>query len=116
MIDFDACSTDVLEIFAVKGGDKKRVEVNERTRMDEDRRLFRRAKEAELQSWLDHKVFDVVNKKVADKDRVMRARRLLTWKSTSKAKARLCVLGLDPDLTEVPRDIPTLPALAEASI
>ena len=30
-------------------------------------------KEAELHSWLDHKVFDFVNKKAADKDRVMRS-------------------------------------------
>ena len=38
----------------------------------------------------------------------MRARWVLTWKSTSKAKARLCVLGFhDPDLAEVPRDGPT---------
>ena len=37
------------------------------------------------------------------KCRVMRARGLLTRKSTSKAKARLGVLGFqDPDLTEVP--------------
>ena len=37
----------------------------------------------------------------------MRARWVLTWKSTGKAKARLCVLGFqDPDLTEVPRDSP----------
>ena len=48
-----------------------RVEVNERNITDEDRKLFRRAMEAELQSWLDHEVFDVVNKKVADKDRVI---------------------------------------------
>ena len=33
-----------------------------------------------------------------------------------KAKARLCVLGFqDPDLTEVPRDSPTLSAASEAS-
>ena len=37
----------------------------------------------------------------------MRARWVLTWKSSGKAKARLCVLGFqDPDLTEVPRDSP----------
>ena len=41
---------------------------NVRKMTDEDRKHFRRAKEAELQSWLYHKVFDVVNKKVADKD------------------------------------------------
>ena len=47
----------------------------------------------------------------------MRARWVLTWKSTGKAKARLCVLGFqDPDLTEVPRDSPTLSAASEALI
>ena len=41
----------------------------------------------------------------------------LTWKSTGKAKARLCVLGFqDPDLTEVQRDSPTLSAASEALI
>ena len=47
----------------------------------------------------------------------MRARWVLTWKSIGKAKARLCVLGFqDPDLTEVPRDSPTLSAASEALI
>ena len=42
---------------------------------------------------------------------------VLTWKSTGKAKARLCVLGFqDPDLTEVSRDSPTLSAASEALI
>ena len=74
MINFDESSTDALEIFAVTGGEKKRVEVNERKMTDEERKLFRRANEAALQLWLDHQVFDVVNKKVADKSRVMKAR------------------------------------------
>ena len=55
-IDFDESSTDALEIFAATGGDKKRVEANERKMTDEDKKIFRRAKEAELQSRLDHKV------------------------------------------------------------
>ena len=47
----------------------------------------------------------------------MRARWVLTWKSIGKAKARLCALGFqDPDLTEVPRDSPTLSAASEALI
>ena len=87
MIDFDESLTDVLEIFAVTGGDKKRDVVNERKMTDEVRKLFRTAKEAELQSRLDHKAFDVVNNKAADRDRVMRARWVLTWRSTCKAKA-----------------------------
>ena len=98
MIDFDGSSTDVLEIFAKTGGDKKRVEANNGKTTDEDRKLFRRAKEVALQSWLDHKVFVVV----ADKGPVTRARWVSTEKSNGKAKARLCVLGFqDPDLEEV---------------
>ena len=47
----------------------------------------------------------------------MRARWVLTWKSTGKAKARQCVLDFqDPDLTEVPRDSPTLSAASEVLI
>ena len=84
---------------------------------ESDRKLFRKAKELELQSWIDHRVFDLVKKKFVDQERVMRARWVLTWKSTGKAKARLCVLGFqDPDLTEVPRDSPTLSAASEALI
>ena len=47
----------------------------------------------------------------------MRARWVLTWKSSGKAKARLCVLGFqDPDLTDVSRDSPTLSTASEALI
>ena len=90
------------------GGNKNRIEVNERKMTDGEKKLFRRAKEAELQSWLDHKVFDTL----ADGDRVVRVRWALAW--NSNAKARLCVLGFqDPDLKDVHRDSPTLCAEAE---
>ena len=89
----------------VTARDKKRVQVNERKMTDGVRKLFRRAMEAELRSWMDLTVFDVVNKRVADKDSVMRTRWVLTLKSTDKAKARLCLLEFqDPDMAEVPRD------------
>ena len=82
-----------------------------------DQKLFIKAKELELQSWLDHRVFDLVKKKFVDQERVQRARWVLTWKSIGKAKARLCVLGFqDPDLTEVPSDSPTLSVASEALI
>ena len=49
-----------------------------------------------------------MNMKVADKDGVMRARWVLAWKSTGKAKA-FCVLEFqDADSTEVPRDSPMI--------
>ena len=63
MIDLDESTTNVLEIFAVIGGDKKRVKVIERKMTDGDTKLIRRAKEAEMQSRLEHKVFDVVHKR-----------------------------------------------------
>ena len=101
MVDFDESSTDLLEIFTVTGGDKKRDDVNEKKMTDEDRKLVRRAKEAELQSWLDHKVFDVVNKKVADKDR----RGSQSGKPRHPSASRG---SKTPNLTEVARDSPTL--------
>ena len=109
--------SSVIDVFAANSARRKRVEVSERKLTESDRKLFRKAKELELQSWLDHRVFDLVKKKFVDQEIVMRARCVLTWKSTGKAKARLCVLGFqDPDLTEVPRDSPTLSAASEALI
>ena len=109
--------SSVIDAFAVNSARRKRAEVSERKLTESDRKLFRKAKELELQPWLDHRVFDLVEKKFVDQERVMRARRVLTWRSIGKAKARLCVLGFqDPDLTEVPRDSPTLSAASEALI
>ena len=39
---------------------KRRVEVCGRKLNDQDRALFREAKQMELQSWLEHKVFEIV--------------------------------------------------------
>ena len=104
--------SSVIDVFAVNSARRKRVKVTE-----SDRSLFKKAKELELQSWLDHRVFDLVKKKIVDQERSMRANWVLTWKSSGKAKARLCVLGFqDPDLTEVPRDGPTLSTASEALI
>ena len=109
--------SSVVDVFAVSSARRKRVEVSERTMTENDRNLFRKAKELELQSWLDHRVLDLVNKKLVDQERIMRARWVLTSKSSGKAKARLCVLGIqDSDLTEVSRDSPTLSAASEALI
>ena len=98
------------------GRAKKRVEVNERKMTNGTEKLLGRAKEAALQSWLDRNVFDVAHTTVANKGRVMRDRRVMTWKSTSKAEARLCVLGCKDPALRVHRDSPTLSAQAEALI
>ena len=56
-------------------------------------------------------------KNIVDQERIMRARWVLTWKSSGKAKARLCVLDFqNPDLIEVPCDSPTFSAASEALI
>ena len=99
--------SSVIDVFAVSSARRKRVEVSERKMTESDGKLFRKVKELELQSWLAHRVFDLVKKKFVDQERVMRARWVLTCKSSGKAKARLCVFRFqDPDLTEVPVTVP----------
>ena len=86
--------SSVIDVFAVNSARRKRVEVSERKLTESDRKLFRKAKELEFQSWLDHRVFDLVKKKFVDQERVMRARWVLTWKSTGKAKSTFVRVGL----------------------
>ena len=88
----------MIDVFAVSFARRKLVEVSQRNMTKSDRKLFRKAKELELQSWLDHRVFDLVKIKFVDQERIMRARWVLTWKSCGKAKARLCELVFqDPE-------------------
>ena len=58
--------SSVIDVFAVSSARRKRVEVSERKLTESDRKLFRKAKELELQSWLDHRVFGLVKKKFPD--------------------------------------------------
>ena len=55
--------SSVIDVFAVNSARRKRVEVSERKLTAIDRKLFRKVKELELQSWLDHRVFDLVKKR-----------------------------------------------------
>ena len=64
----------VADVFAVRTAQRKLVEVSERKMTESDRKLFRKAKELELQSWLAHRVFALVRKKFVDQERIMRAR------------------------------------------
>ena len=61
--------SSVIDVFDVNSARRKRVEVSERKLTESDRTLFRKAKELELQSWLDHQVFDLVEKKFVDQER-----------------------------------------------
>ena len=47
--------SSVVDVFAVNSARRKRVEVIERKMTESDRSLVRKAKELELQSWLDHR-------------------------------------------------------------
>ena len=58
--------SSVIDVFAVNSARRKRVEVSERKLTESDRKVFRKAKELELQSWLDHRVFDLVKKRFLD--------------------------------------------------
>ena len=57
------------------------------------RKLFRRAKESDLRSLLGHTVLHVANRKVADKDQVIRAPWVLTWKSSGRANELIVFFG-----------------------
>ena len=74
--------SSVIDVFTVNSARRKRVEVSERKMTESDRSLFKKAKDLELQSWLDHRVFDLVKKNFVDQERIMRARWVLTWKSS----------------------------------
>ena len=75
--------SSVVDVFAVSCARRKRVEVSERKMTESDRKLFRKAKELELQSWLDHRVFDLVKKKFVDQERVVGPDIEVDWKGKS---------------------------------
>ena len=60
--------SSVIDVFAVNSARRKRVEVSESNLSESDRKLFRKAKQLELQSWLDHRVFGLVKKKFVDQE------------------------------------------------
>ena len=60
--------SSAIDVFVVNSARRKRVEVSERKLTESDRKLFRKAKELELQSWLDHRVFHLVKKKFVDQE------------------------------------------------
>ena len=107
------------ELACVASASKRaRAEVQIKDLSSEDRRLFDLAKDAELNCWLQTSALKPVLRKSLNPDQILRSRWVLTWKPVEdqngkvqgrKAKARLVVLGyMDPQLTEVARDAPTL--------
>ena len=104
---------------------KQRTEVKLSVLNAEEQRAFAQAKESEVQNWLKTGTVSKILRTKLAPEQILRCRWILTWKprdetnheipegnsklKTHKPKARLVVLGyMDPQLTEVPRDSPTL--------
>ena len=93
----------------------------------EEKELFRKAKDKEIQSWLSTETVCRILRHQVPIENVMRCRWILTWKPvdegvTNRApqfapKARLVVLGYeDPLVHEIPRDSPTMTKLSRMMI
>jgi transposase InsO family protein len=116
------------DILLATADKRQRTEVKLSTLNAEEKAAFQKAKETEVQNWLTTGTVSRILRSKLAPEQIMRCRWLLVWKDkdpdqvkesaetsmssklrTHKAKARLVVLGyLDPNLTEVPRDSPTL--------
>ena len=91
-----------LDAYLVSSMKRQAVEVNEKYLSPEDRELFRKAKQVEVQNFISAKAFELLpaELKVSRQDAV-RMRWILTWKvkpdGSRKAKARAVLLGyMDP--------------------
>eukprot|EP00435_Cladocopium_sp_Y103_P045324 s1858_g13.t1 len=103
---------------------KQRTEVKLSMLTPNEVKAFEKAKESEVHNWLSTGTVSKILREKLSPEQILRCRWILTWKPLEeinaeqpshsklhdhKAKARLVVLGyLDPNLTEVPRDSPTL--------
>ena len=107
---------------------KQRTEVKLSMLSQEEQQAFKQAKQTEVNNWISTGTVSRVLRDKLAPEQILRCRWLLVWKDreekqiegkstekpesklrTHKPKARLVVLGyLDPNITEVPRDSPTL--------
>eukprot|EP00435_Cladocopium_sp_Y103_P040825 s2199_g11.t1 len=97
---------------------RARAEVSVKTLNLEEKVLFEKAKDAELNCWIQTSALKPILRKQLNPDQILKSRWILTWKAINeedptqpqrKAKARLVVLGYqDPQLCNVARDSPTL--------
>ena len=99
-------------------GQRARAEVQVKTLTAGERKLFDIAKDNELSCWISTNSLKPILRQKLNPDQILKSRWVLTWKDVEadgekpahkKAKARLVVLGyMDPKLTSVIRDSPTL--------
>ena len=106
--------------FLVSSAKKQRAEVKLKDLTEEQKKQFDKAKEKEVEQWLSTGTVQAILRDRIPAANILRSRWILTWKdvdaieakeigTSRKAKARLVILGYeDPNLTEIPRDSPTL--------
>ena len=107
--------------FLATAARRQRSEVKLSTLSPTEKDEFQKAKSKEIQNWLKTNTVTKILRDKLSPEQILRCRWILTWKpldpseidpktqKDQKAKARLVVLGyLDPLITEVPRDAPTL--------
>eukprot|EP00435_Cladocopium_sp_Y103_P018806 s1370_g4.t1 len=116
--------------FLVSAAKKQRSEVRLSELTMSEREEFVKAKDAEITNWLKTGTVQKMFRHQLSPEQILRCRWILTWKPIEasdidpkqpdkmhRAKARLVVLGyLDPKITEIPRDSPTLNRLSKMLI
>ena len=116
------CSEQPEEMtFLVTAARKQRSEVKLSQLSNSEKEEFQKAKTKEIHNWLKTNTVTKILRNKLSPEQILRCTWILTWKPLDpsdidptnnkdhKAKARLVVLGyLDPLITEVPRDAPTL--------
>lgn len=113
--------------FIVSTAKKQRSEVRMSQLTAEEKELFRKAKDKEVQSWLSTETVCKILRHQVPIENVMRCRWILTWKPVDDVpknktaqfvpKARLVALGYeDPLVHEIPRDSPTMSKLSRMMI
>ena len=95
---------------------QRRVEVSFRKLTQGEQQLFTKAMQKEWNSWIENRVVSLCRSRGIPTKRIIRARWVLTWKSSSDPdvksktpKARLVLVGWqDPELGKIATDSPTL--------
>ena len=111
---------DFQENFLASAAKRQKVEVKMKDLSPEEIKMFRLAKDKELDSWLATDTVRRILRSKIPENQLLRSRWVLTWKAldeqeqketglSRKAKARLVILGYeDPQIDTLPRDSPTL--------
>eukprot|EP00435_Cladocopium_sp_Y103_P029622 s3705_g7.t1 len=111
---------DDFPMLAASAAKRQRAEVKIKDLTPSQVAEFQEAKTKEINQWLSTDTVKKVLRSKIPEENILKCRWVLTWNNLDatdaalegknrKAKARLVILGyMDPDITEIPRDSPTL--------